>query len=78
MAKRLDYNAIVSTKENTLQEAKRKKGGRPPKEGQKATQKLTIYLTPDEEAMLNAYSENSGIPKATVAKRALLKILQNT
>jgi len=75
MAKRLDFNAIISTNENSLQEAKRKKGGRPPKEGQKATQKLTIYLTPDEEAMLNAYSENSGIPKATVAKRALMGVL---
>lgn len=76
MARRLDFNTIVSTKENTLQEAKRKKGGRPSKEGQKATQKLTIYLTSDEEAILNAYSENSGIPKATVAKRALMKVLQ--
>jgi len=75
MAKRLDFNAIVSTKENTLQEAKRKKGGRPPKAGQKATQKLTIYLTLDEEAMLNDYSKNSGIPKATVAKRALMGVL---
>lgn len=75
MAKRLNFDEISSSKEGILAEAKRQKGGRPVKKGEKATHKLTIYLTPMEAEMLNAYSERTGVPKATIAKRELLKML---
>lgn len=80
MADKLDFDDVFHEQDenHTFAEAERKRGGRPKKLGEKADQKINIYLTPTQLKELKDFCEDQGFPMTTFIKKAVFEKIKKT
>ena len=72
---RIDFNDLQLPEHRSIEDVKKTKGGRPPKQGEKLDKKIVVYFTAAEQEEIMQYCEDTGVPISRFIRKCILKTI---
>ena len=73
---RISFDELKLPEHKSIEDIKKSKGGRPPKQTAKLDKKLIAYFTEDEQQKIIDYCDETGVPVSTFIRKNILKVIK--